>query len=111
MTPEMRDVLVYVVVALCSVLGFWFVWSLMERFGADREPEDVALPWHEVLGIASDANGDEIRAGYERESSSLRLDRIPAMDPRSRAIAMAQARRLEHALVEALAEAASRNRG
>ena len=111
MTPETRELLIYLVVALCGVLGFWIVWSLMDRFTAGRAQPEGERAWYDILGVASDADEDEIRGAHQREVEKGSSVSTWSMDAKSRALASARSRELERALREGLAAMAARRGG
>jgi DnaJ like chaperone protein len=103
--------MLYLVVALCAVLGFWVVWACMDRFqpGAGKKPPpDPGAPWHEVLDVAPDAPPDEIRAAYLREIAKYHPDRVAAMAPEFRALAEQRSKAVNRAYDEGLAGARER---
>jgi len=98
--------MLYIVMGLCAVLGFWVVWAFMDRprggKHADAVPPEPARPWREVLGVAPDASSEAVHAAYLREMEDYRPERVASLAAEFRALAERRCSEIERAYREAL---------
>lgn len=92
-------------------IGYWLVAVFLpharpQADGGDalrRTAIDIgATPWHEVLGIAPDADREAIHAAYRRRLAEYHPDKVATMAPEIRALAERRATEINVAYDRAL---------
>ncbi|MEK6244900.1 MAG: J domain-containing protein [Pseudomonadota bacterium] len=102
-----------IAVVVFFMVGYWavdFFWPKKKADAAPPAPAPMAgnaapaenAPWHEVLGVPSDATLEQIRKAYEEKSAEYHPDRVAGMGPEFRETAMRLTRRVNDAFDEAM---------
>ena len=93
-------------VVVFFLIGYWVVDYFWPKKKAADPPASPATadnpPWHEVLGVSSDASLDEIRKAYEKKSAEYYPDRVFNQGPEARETAIRMTRRINDAYDEAV---------
>lgn len=101
-----------IVIAICLAVGYKFVSSMMARSddpgSGNRRPEPPNLfqrqpPWHDVLGVSSDATHEQIVSAYRARMSEYHPDKVANLGPDIRALAEQKAKEINAAYAEATA--------
>lgn len=103
-----------VLVIVCGLaIGYWFVAVFLPNAqpGAPAQEKDAektttidigVQAWHEVLGVAPDADREAVHAAYRRHAARFRADQIAMLAPEMRALAQHRATELDIAYDRAL---------
>lgn len=90
------------------LIGYWivdFFWPKKKAAAAEPTPAAVdAQPWHEVLGVSSQASPEQIREAYQRRSAEHLPDRAFDKGPEAREEAIRMTRKLNDAFEQAMRE-------
>lgn len=104
----------FLAIACGLAIGYWLVSVFLpharERRGegsaamaGERTTIDIGQPaWHEVLGIAPDADRDAINAAYRRRLAQYHPDKVASLAPEIRELAERRAIELDMAYDRAL---------
>ena len=101
------------VVVVLFLVGYWLVDFFWPKKKASSDtPAAVPIPgqptgnenapWHDVLGVAPDANLEQIRKAYEEKSAQYHPDRVAGMGPGFHEAAIRATRRINDAYAEAV---------
>ncbi|WP_363799906.1 hypothetical protein ABU614_07555 [Lysobacter firmicutimachus] len=100
----------FIVIVGGLVLGYWLVavvWPLMRDRG-ELPPGPLLFepdpPWHEVLGIAADADGTAIAAAYQAKRDEYSPERIAGLGHEGRRQAQLRVIQIDRAYAAAMRE-------